>query len=162
MGNCWRNECLLALAVTVAADCRIVLGSCGKRRENPTDQHRQPRKVAQHWAESRALMQTSAGWWTVLSTYLCWPGQLASPSDFTRAKPGCALLPALNHSHIPFPPQRPQLKTSSPILLSWVDAGSARECVGFGVCSFPERVIQRWLAGRLLQGVPVALLTHAP
>ena len=61
-------------------------------------------------------------------------------------------------------PSRPNLRvgTPVPVPLSWVDAGFPGEGVGFRVCSFPERVVQGWLAWRILQRVPVALLTHTP
>lgn len=60
------------------------------------------------------------------------------------------------------PSPNPQVRTPTVILLSWVDSSFPSEGVGFCVCSFPERIVQRWLAGWILQRVPVALFTHTP
>lgn len=69
---------------------------------------------------------------------------------------------SLHVSQVSLPSPNLQMRTSTPILLSWVDAGLPGESVGFCVGSFPQRIVQRRLAWRVLQRVPVALLTHTP
>ena len=121
---------------------------------------RRVRRFVTPWTAAR---QAHASWDSPART-LAWaalppPG---GPPDLGRTIRVLRLL----HWRRPGPrfPSRPNLRvgTPVPVPLSWVDAGFPGEGVGFRVCSFPERVVQGWLAWRILQRVPVALLTHTP